>query len=129
MPIEYTVTVYKATSPPERVTTVRFVGPGALVSEVRSELVHKLKVDSNNIVFLNYNGATRGEGGDDGARRISDGDCICEIEEYKDDAPSDAYGGEFQSAQTQRFTLRYGVREYFDDDPARDKKEDGCMNS
>jgi len=129
MPNEYTVTVYKATSPPDKVTTLRFVGPCALVSKVKSELVSKLKVDSDNIVFLNYNEATRGEGSDDGARRISDKDCIWMIEDYEGDASSDVYGGEFPSAQTQRFTLHYGVRADSDDDWKRDKNEDGCINS
>jgi len=129
MPNEYTVTVYKAISPKEWVTTLRFVGPDALVSEVKSELVPKLTVDSDKIVFLNYNEAKRGGGSDGGARRISDKDCICRIEDYEGDASSDDYGGEFPSAQTQRFTLRYGVRTESDDEVAADRNEDQCVFS
>ena len=126
---EYFVTVYKATSPPAWVTTVHFVGPGALVSEVKSALAHKLEVCSNNIVFLNYNDLKRGEGGDGGARMISDKDCICRIEDYKDDASSDDYGGEFPSAQPQRFTLRYSVRTESDDEVAQDRSANQCPTS
>jgi len=129
MPNEYSVTVYTATSAPEWVTTVYFVRSGALVSEVKRELARKLEVDSNHIVFLNYNEAKRGEGGDGGARRISDKDRICRIEDYKDDASSDDYGGELPSAQPQRFTLRYSVRTESDNEVDQGRSANQCPTS
>jgi len=107
---EHNVTVYKAISSKEWVTTVYFDGADALVSEVKRKLVRTLTGDSDKIVFLNYHVAERDEGGDGGARRISDADRICMIDDYEDDASSDDYVGEFSSAQPQRFILRYSVR-------------------